>query len=228
MISRRRLILSYTIQQVIPNICTKFKNPRCSSSWEIFDEKKSLHTHKHTQLLKRQKLYTAYTWYARGIIKIDLIPWQKKRKLGLLQLAQVKITLSVDINSITGKKLELLAFLDFHHCGYSGNKNWQLHCNFIIVPQILPIQCIQERQKPSWGRCDVTCSQGYFTYANHVIGKQLGSQFVLKCSQTKPLIMWQVGTGNLVVPVKTFNCSEISLTILGTNTKVKKLPSVHF
>ena len=48
LISRRRLILSYTIQEVIPNICTKFQNPRCSSSWEIFDEKKSLHTHTHT------------------------------------------------------------------------------------------------------------------------------------------------------------------------------------
>ena len=31
------LILFYTIQQVIPNICTKFQNPRHSSSWEIFD-----------------------------------------------------------------------------------------------------------------------------------------------------------------------------------------------
>ena len=37
MISRRRLILFYTIQQVIPNICSKFQNPRCSSSLEIFD-----------------------------------------------------------------------------------------------------------------------------------------------------------------------------------------------
>ena len=64
MISRRRLNLCYTIQQIIPNICTKFQNPRLSSSWEIFDEKKNLHTnmhththtHTHTQtlLLKRQ------------------------------------------------------------------------------------------------------------------------------------------------------------------------------
>ena len=37
MISSSMLILFYTIQQVIPNICTKFQNPRCSSSWEIFD-----------------------------------------------------------------------------------------------------------------------------------------------------------------------------------------------
>ena len=31
------LILFYAIQQVIPNICTKFQNPRHSISWEIFD-----------------------------------------------------------------------------------------------------------------------------------------------------------------------------------------------
>ena len=31
------LILFYTIQKVIPNICSKFQNPRYSSSWEIFD-----------------------------------------------------------------------------------------------------------------------------------------------------------------------------------------------
>ena len=37
MISNSMLILFYTIQQVIPNICTKFQNPRHSSSWEIFD-----------------------------------------------------------------------------------------------------------------------------------------------------------------------------------------------
>ena len=32
MIHMRRLILSYTIQQVIPNICTIFQNPRFSNS----------------------------------------------------------------------------------------------------------------------------------------------------------------------------------------------------
>ena len=59
MIRRKRLILFYTIQQVIPNICSKFQNAMFSSSWEIFDEKKSL----HTLLLKRQKLYTPYMFY---------------------------------------------------------------------------------------------------------------------------------------------------------------------
>ena len=37
MISNSILILFYTIQQVIPNICTIFQNPRHSSSSEIFD-----------------------------------------------------------------------------------------------------------------------------------------------------------------------------------------------
>ena len=37
MISNSMLILFYTIQQAIPNICTKFLNPRRSSSSEIFD-----------------------------------------------------------------------------------------------------------------------------------------------------------------------------------------------
>ena len=69
MISRRRLILSYTIQQVIPNVCTKFQNLRFSSSWEIFDEKK-VYTHTHTNsqtlLRKRQKLYTPIYFVYRG------------------------------------------------------------------------------------------------------------------------------------------------------------------
>ena len=38
MTSIRMLILSYTIQLLILNVCTKFLNPRWSSSWEICDE----------------------------------------------------------------------------------------------------------------------------------------------------------------------------------------------
>ena len=53
-------------------ICTKFQNPTFSSSWEIFDEKKSLHTNPHTThtqtlLLKRQKLYTPYILRIPGV-----------------------------------------------------------------------------------------------------------------------------------------------------------------
>ena len=51
--------------------------------------------------------------------------------------------ISMNINSIRGKKLELLAFLDFHHsatcCSYSRNQNQQLCCNFRTLPGNLPI-----------------------------------------------------------------------------------------
>ena len=49
-ISMMMLSLSDTIQQVIPNVCTKFQNPRCSNSLDIFDEK-SLHTDRHTNII---------------------------------------------------------------------------------------------------------------------------------------------------------------------------------
>ena len=39
--------------------------------------------------------------------------------------------------------------------------------------------------------------------------------------------MWEVSIGNLAVPEKTSKCSEISLTISGTNIKGEKLPSFH-
>ena len=60
MISRRKLFLSYTIQQVIPNICTKFQNPMSSSSWEIFDEKKvytQTPSHTHERCYWKDKNY---------------------------------------------------------------------------------------------------------------------------------------------------------------------------
>ena len=55
MISIRMLILSYAIQ-VIPNVCTKFQNLRCSSSWEIFFDKKF----KQKILLEKKKNGLSY------------------------------------------------------------------------------------------------------------------------------------------------------------------------
>ena len=60
MISSCMLILFYTIQQVIPNICTKFQNPMCSSSWEIFD--------------------TNFPMYYTGVRDWKKQKWKKKEK----------------------------------------------------------------------------------------------------------------------------------------------------
>ena len=43
--SHMGLILLYKVQLVIPNVCTKFQNPRYSSSREIFDLKVNIQTH---------------------------------------------------------------------------------------------------------------------------------------------------------------------------------------
>ena len=53
--------------EIIPKICTKFQNPRFSSSREIVDEKECLHTHPHTNIVTEKtknipgSLYTSYT-----------------------------------------------------------------------------------------------------------------------------------------------------------------------
>ena len=49
--------------------------------------------------------------------------------------------ISMNINSIRGKKLELLAFLDFNqpHVVYPRNQNRQFYCNFRTLPGNLPI-----------------------------------------------------------------------------------------
>ena len=57
------LILSYTIQQVIPNICTKFQNPRLSYSLEIFD--------------------TNFPMYYIGVRDGKKEKWKKKAKISL-------------------------------------------------------------------------------------------------------------------------------------------------
>ena len=56
--------------QVIPNVCTKFQNPRYSSSWEILDEKKNLHTDTQTNIVtEKTKTYISpHTSYAGGIM----------------------------------------------------------------------------------------------------------------------------------------------------------------
>ena len=50
--------------------------------------------------------------------------------------------ISMNISSIRGKKLELLAFLDFHQpqcCSNPRNQNRQFYCNFRTLPGNLPI-----------------------------------------------------------------------------------------
>ena len=62
MVSIRRLILSYTMQPVIPNICTKFQNPMCSCFWEIFDTNFPIYYIRVRDENKQPKGQRSLTW----------------------------------------------------------------------------------------------------------------------------------------------------------------------
>ena len=66
--NRQQALFSLTQYKVLPNACTKFQNPRSSSSWEIFDGKKRLHANKHTIIVmeKEKKISYIPTIYSKG------------------------------------------------------------------------------------------------------------------------------------------------------------------
>ena len=66
LISNMWLILCYTVQLVITKLCTKFQDPRSSSSCKIFDRKK-VYTHTNTRTEKAKTIYPLYTSYTGGI-----------------------------------------------------------------------------------------------------------------------------------------------------------------
>ena len=70
----KMLILSYTIQQVLLNACTKFQNPMWVVPEKSLTEKQKMHTDRHTDtksnivMEKTKTIYPLYTWSAGGII----------------------------------------------------------------------------------------------------------------------------------------------------------------
>ena len=113
-----------------------------------------------------------------------------------------------------------MAFLDFHQPNVVAIRETKTVISLAaseLFPETCPYSVYRKDRNLHGGGVML-----YPTNAHHRTGKQLGSQFGLRCLQTKLLFMWQVGIGNLMALVKTFSCSEISLTISGTNIKVKK------
>ena len=98
------------------------------------------------------------TVYRRGFNWLNLEnqnrfdPLTKEKKTGSSSFGTSKNNfigglkfLSININSIRVEKFELLAFLDFHQPHIVAIQEAKIdssHCNFRIVPGILPIQCI--------------------------------------------------------------------------------------
>ena len=70
------LILPYTIQLVILNVCTKFENPRCSSSWELFDTnflRIGVRDGKKKKKKKRQNKFQYHGFLLHNILKPLLV-----------------------------------------------------------------------------------------------------------------------------------------------------------
>ena len=59
----RMLILSYMKQVAEPNVCTKFQNPTCSSSWEIFDMEWDMEKRKKESKINFNIVVFFYTIY---------------------------------------------------------------------------------------------------------------------------------------------------------------------
>ena len=131
---------------------------------------------------------------------------------------------SININSIRGKKLELLAFLVFHQPHVVAIQEQKLTAPLQLRNCSRNVAHTMYTGKTETFMMSVWCY--LFTRIFHICPtrnwKTTRSQFALKCLQTTLHIMWQIGIGNLVVLVKTFDCSKISLTISGVNIKVKK------
>ena len=128
----------------------------------------------------------------------------------------------MNINSI-----RVLAFLDFHQPHVVAIQETKIDSS-IATSELFPETCPYNVYRNLHGDSVILFVHKTIS---HMPITELESNSVslgLKCLQTKLLIMWQVGIGNLVVPVKTFNCSEISLSIIISNQhKGKKLLSVH-
>ena len=131
--------------------------------------------------------------------------------------------ISMNINSIRGKKLELLAFLDFHQPHVVAIQETKIATSELF-PEMCPYSIYRKDRNLHGGGVTLLVHKDIQHMPIYSTGKQLGSQFGSRCFQTKLLIMWQVGVGHLIALVKTSSCSEISLAISGANIKVTNSP----
>ena len=104
-ISSRRLILICTLHQVIPNICTKFQNPKHSSSWVILDTNFPVYyiemrDEKKGKMKNRSIKYISASWFS--VPKYTWPLWKCRRNL--TTLAFIEAEKSVTENLIGGNE----------------------------------------------------------------------------------------------------------------------------
>ena len=134
----------------------------------------------------------------------------------------------MNINSIRDKKLELLAFLDFHQPHVVAIQETKIDSS-IATSELFPETCpysVYRKDEISMVAGSCCSSIRTFRICLSQNWKTTRNQFGWKCLQTKLLILWQVGIDRLVALAKNSNYLENSLITLGLIIRVKSYPQL--
>ena len=109
--------------------------------------------------------------------------------------------ISMNINSLRGKKLELLAFLDFHQPHVEETKIDSSIATSKLFPETCPY-IVYRKDRNIHGGGVMLLAIRTFHICLSQNWKTTRNQCGWKCLRTKLLILWQVGIDRLVVLVK--------------------------
>ena len=135
--------------------------------------------------------------------------------------------ISMNINSIRGKILELLASLDFHQPHVVAIQETKIDSSIAtseLFPETCPYSVYRKDRNIHGGGVMLLVHKDVSHICLSQNWKKTRNQFGWKCLQTKLLILWQVGIDRLVALVKNSNYLENSLITLGLIIRVKRYP----
>ena len=129
----------------------------------------------------------------------------------------------MNINSIRGKKLELLAFLDFHQPHVVAIQETKIDSSVAtseLFPETCPYSVYRKDRNIHGGGVMLLVHKDI----SHMPITELENDSESIWVQTKLLILWQVGIDRLVALVKNSNYLENSLITLRLIIRVKSYP----
>ena len=139
---------------------------------------------------------------------------------------------SININSTRGKKLELLAFLDFHQPHGVAIQETKIDSSIAtseLFPESCPYNVYRKDRNPHGGGVMLLVHTDISHMPITKLENYSESVWVkVFANKTSHHVASLYRCLEVHVLVKTFNCSEISLTISGTNINVKTSPRFTF
>ena len=138
--------------------------------------------------------------------------------------------ISLNINSIRGKKLDLMAFLDIHNPHIVAIREIKIDSSIAtseLLPETCPYNIFRKDRNLHGGGVMLLIHKDIPHMPLSELENDPESVWV-KYLQTKLLIMWQAGIVHLVAQVNTSNCSVTSSIRSGINIKAIKSPQFMF